>query len=61
MVRVKIRHLQVARKYVEYITYSKCLYYGRYILSPLIKCQGDPIGIVMRRALLAEIGDVLDV
>nr|YP_009415611.1 DNA-directed RNA polymerase alpha subunit [Pyrenaria pingpienensis]YP_009417695.1 DNA-directed RNA polymerase alpha subunit [Pyrenaria microcarpa]YP_009417782.1 DNA-directed RNA polymerase alpha subunit [Pyrenaria spectabilis]ASM42517.1 DNA-directed RNA polymerase alpha subunit [Pyrenaria spectabilis var. greeniae]ASM43735.1 DNA-directed RNA polymerase alpha subunit [Pyrenaria hirta var. hirta]ASM43822.1 DNA-directed RNA polymerase alpha subunit [Pyrenaria jonquieriana subsp. multisepala]A len=34
---------------------SKRLYYGRFILSPLLKGQADTIGIVMRRALLGEI------
>nr|ULM62957.1 RNA polymerase alpha subunit [Hyacinthus orientalis]ULM63044.1 RNA polymerase alpha subunit [Hyacinthus orientalis]ULM63131.1 RNA polymerase alpha subunit [Hyacinthus orientalis]ULM63217.1 RNA polymerase alpha subunit [Hyacinthus orientalis] len=34
---------------------SKCLYYGRFILSPLMKGQADTIGIAMRRALLGEI------
>lgn len=30
-------------------------YYGRFILSPLMKGQADTIGIAMRRALLGEI------
>lgn len=34
---------------------SKRLYYGRFILSPLMKGQADTIGIAMRRALLGEI------
>nr|QGT34561.1 RNA polymerase alpha subunit [Utricularia amethystina] len=34
---------------------SKRLYYGRFILSPLRKGQGDTIGIALRRALLGEI------
>ncbi|KAA0063015.1 50S ribosomal protein L14 [Cucumis melo var. makuwa] len=34
---------------------SKRLYYGRFILSPLMKGQGDTIGIAMRKALLGEI------
>nr|YP_009581812.1 RNA polymerase alpha subunit [Isopyrum manshuricum]QBK50223.1 RNA polymerase alpha subunit [Isopyrum manshuricum] len=34
---------------------SKCLYYGRFMMSPLMKGQGDTIGIAMRRALLGEI------
>nr|YP_010986795.1 RNA polymerase alpha subunit [Pinguicula vulgaris]WOL38186.1 RNA polymerase alpha subunit [Pinguicula vulgaris] len=34
---------------------SKRLYYGRFILSPLLKGQADTIGIAMRRALLGEI------
>nr|YP_009581313.1 RNA polymerase alpha subunit [Enemion raddeanum]QBK49378.1 RNA polymerase alpha subunit [Enemion raddeanum] len=34
---------------------SKRLYYGRFVLSPLRKGQGDTIGIAMRRALLGEI------
>nr|UIS24039.1 RNA polymerase alpha subunit [Myosurus minimus] len=34
---------------------SKRLYYGRFIMSPLMKGQADTIGIAMRRALLGEI------
>nr|YP_010576016.1 RNA polymerase alpha subunit [Iris victoris]UEK24485.1 RNA polymerase alpha subunit [Iris hippolyti]UZN43249.1 RNA polymerase alpha subunit [Iris victoris] len=34
---------------------SKRLYYGRFILSPLMKGQANTIGIAMRRALLGEI------
>nr|ATL62642.1 RNA polymerase alpha subunit [Mostuea sp. Bremer et al. 5077] len=57
MVREKItvstRTLQW--KCVESRTDSKHLYYGRFILSPLMKGQADTIGIAMRRALLGEI------
>nr|ATL62721.1 RNA polymerase alpha subunit [Colletoecema dewevrei] len=57
MVREKItvstRTLQW--KCVESRIDSKRLYYGRFILSPLIKGQADTIGIAMRRALLGEI------
>nr|YP_010519234.1 RNA polymerase alpha subunit [Hoya thomsonii]YP_010591873.1 RNA polymerase alpha subunit [Hoya pandurata]YP_010591969.1 RNA polymerase alpha subunit [Hoya ovalifolia]YP_010592737.1 RNA polymerase alpha subunit [Hoya meliflua]QXO87301.1 RNA polymerase alpha subunit [Hoya monetteae]QXO87785.1 RNA polymerase alpha subunit [Hoya lithophytica]QXO88775.1 RNA polymerase alpha subunit [Hoya hamiltoniorum]UXO96028.1 RNA polymerase alpha subunit [Hoya thomsonii]WAB52318.1 RNA polymerase alpha subu len=57
MVREKItvstRTLQW--KCVESRTESKHLYYGRFILSPLLKGQADTIGIAMRRALLGEI------
>nr|YP_010640790.1 RNA polymerase alpha subunit [Saxifraga pallida]WBQ53857.1 RNA polymerase alpha subunit [Saxifraga pallida] len=42
-------------KCVESRADSKRLYYGRYILSPLMKGQADTIGIAMRRALLGEI------
>nr|YP_009539003.1 RNA polymerase alpha subunit [Saruma henryi]AVP32418.1 RNA polymerase alpha subunit [Saruma henryi] len=42
-------------KCVESRVDSKCLYYGRFILSPLMKGQADMIGIAMRRALLGEI------
>nr|YP_010868881.1 RNA polymerase alpha subunit [Vanilla somae]WGU45603.1 RNA polymerase alpha subunit [Vanilla somae] len=42
-------------KCVESRVDSKRLYYGRFILSPLMKGQGDTIGIAMRRALLREI------
>nr|YP_009309024.1 RNA polymerase alpha subunit [Joinvillea ascendens]YP_010293686.1 RNA polymerase alpha subunit [Joinvillea sp. Yi14364]ACT67298.1 RNA polymerase alpha subunit [Joinvillea plicata]AEZ49450.1 RNA polymerase alpha subunit [Joinvillea ascendens]AOS86767.1 RNA polymerase alpha subunit [Joinvillea ascendens]ULQ66490.1 RNA polymerase alpha subunit [Joinvillea sp. Yi14364] len=42
-------------KCVESRVDSKRLYYGRFILSPLIKGQADTIGIAMRRALLGEI------
>nr|YP_010993848.1 RNA polymerase alpha subunit [Dianella ensifolia]WOZ11293.1 RNA polymerase alpha subunit [Dianella ensifolia] len=41
-------------KCVESRIDSKCLYYGRFILSPLMKGQADTIGIAMRRALLGE-------
>nr|YP_009352000.1 RNA polymerase alpha subunit [Schoepfia jasminodora]AQW41718.1 RNA polymerase alpha subunit [Schoepfia jasminodora] len=34
---------------------SKRFYYGRFILSPLLKGQADTIGIAMRRALIGEI------
>nr|YP_010312914.1 RNA polymerase alpha subunit [Nyctocalos pinnatum] len=57
MVREKItvstRTLQW--KCVESRTEGKRLYYGRFILSPLLKGQADTIGIAMRRALLGEI------
>nr|UNA62941.1 RNA polymerase alpha subunit [Leea guineensis] len=52
-VRVSTRTLQW--KCVESRADSKRLYYGRFILSPLIKGQADTIGIAMRRALLGEI------
>nr|ATL60381.1 RNA polymerase alpha subunit [Cubanola domingensis] len=52
-IRVSTRTLQW--KCVESRTDSKRLYYGRFILSPLMKGQADTIGIAMRRALLAEI------
>uniref|UniRef100_UPI0031F39FB6 RNA polymerase alpha subunit n=1 Tax=Tabebuia rosea TaxID=429709 RepID=UPI0031F39FB6 len=52
-VRVSTRTLQW--KCVESRTDSKRLYYGRFILSPLMKGQADTIGITMRRALLGEI------
>nr|YP_005089527.1 RNA polymerase alpha subunit [Silene conica]AEC04035.1 RNA polymerase alpha subunit [Silene conica] len=51
-IRVSTRTLQW--KCVESRTDSKCLYYGRFILSPLLKGQADTIGIAMRRALLGE-------
>nr|YP_009577394.1 RNA polymerase subunit alpha [Nymphoides hydrophylla]AZA06810.1 RNA polymerase subunit alpha [Nymphoides indica]AZA06982.1 RNA polymerase subunit alpha [Nymphoides hydrophylla] len=57
MVREKItvstRTLQW--KCVESRVDSRRLYYGRFILSPLMKGQADTIGIAMRRALLGEI------
>nr|YP_009571801.1 RNA polymerase alpha subunit [Rivina humilis]QBC69794.1 RNA polymerase alpha subunit [Rivina humilis] len=52
-IRVSTRTLQW--KCVESRTDNKCLYYGRFILSPLMKGQADTIGIAMRRALLGEI------
>ncbi|KAF4396257.1 hypothetical protein F8388_019803 [Cannabis sativa] len=42
-------------KCVESRADSKSLYYGRFILAPLMRGQADTIGIVMRRALLGEI------
>nr|AEX94397.1 RNA polymerase alpha subunit [Ledebouria cordifolia] len=42
-------------KCVESRVDSKRLYYGRFILSPLMKGQADTIGIAIRRALLGEI------
>nr|YP_009432909.1 RNA polymerase alpha chain [Cryptocarya chinensis]ATL22768.1 RNA polymerase alpha subunit [Cryptocarya chinensis]BBA53460.1 RNA polymerase alpha chain [Cryptocarya chinensis] len=42
-------------KCVESRTDSKRLYYGRFVLSPLMKGQADTIGIAMRKALLGEI------
>nr|YP_010882272.1 RNA polymerase alpha subunit [Morina nepalensis]WID87186.1 RNA polymerase alpha subunit [Morina nepalensis] len=52
-VRVSTRTLEW--KCVESRADSKRLYYGRFILSPLMKGQADTIGIAMRRALLGEI------
>nr|YP_003587699.1 RNA polymerase alpha subunit [Anomochloa marantoidea]ACT15437.1 RNA polymerase alpha subunit [Anomochloa marantoidea] len=48
-----VRRLQW--KCVESRVDSKRLYYGRFILSPLIKGQADTVGIALRRALLGEI------
>nr|UVN17442.1 RNA polymerase alpha subunit [Typhonium blumei] len=42
-------------KCVESRIDSKRLYYGRFVLSPLMKGQADTIGIAMRRTLLEEI------
>lgn len=59
MVREKVRVSISTRtpqwKCVESRVDSKRLYYGRFILSPLMKGQADTIGIAMRRALLGEI------
>ena len=52
-VRVSTRTLQW--KCVESRVDSKRLYYGRFILSTLMKGQADTIGIAMRRVLLGEI------
>nr|QOJ51151.1 RNA polymerase alpha subunit [Primula sp. XJW-2020] len=52
-VTVSTRTLQW--KCVESRTDSKRLYYGRFLLSPLMKGQANIIGIAMRRALLGEI------
>nr|YP_010418988.1 RNA polymerase alpha subunit [Elatostema parvum]USG52181.1 RNA polymerase alpha subunit [Elatostema parvum] len=42
-------------KCVESKADNKRLYYGRFILAPLMRGQADTIGIAMRRALLGEI------
>ena len=57
MVREKIRVSTRTLKWkcVESRADSKHLYYGRFILSPLMKGQADTIGIAMRKALLGEI------
>nr|YP_009294895.1 RNA polymerase alpha subunit [Veronica nakaiana]ANA57567.1 RNA polymerase alpha subunit [Veronica nakaiana]QYL70787.1 RNA polymerase alpha subunit [Veronica nakaiana] len=52
-VRVSTRTLQW--NCVESRIDSKRLYYGRFVLSPLMKGQADTIGIALRRALLGEI------
>nr|YP_010544576.1 RNA polymerase alpha subunit [Linaria vulgaris]UYG22547.1 RNA polymerase alpha subunit [Linaria vulgaris] len=52
-VTVSTRTLQW--KCVESRKDSKRLYYGRFILSPLMKGQADTIGIAMRRVLLGEL------
>lgn len=52
-VRVSTRTLQW--NCVESRIDSKRLYYGRFVLSPLMKGQANTIGIAMRRALLGEI------
>nr|YP_010513409.1 RNA polymerase alpha subunit [Clitoria mariana]UXL84980.1 RNA polymerase alpha subunit [Clitoria mariana] len=52
-IRVSTRTLQW--KCVESRVDSKHLYYGRFILSPLMKGQADTIGIALRRVLLGEI------
>nr|YP_010242510.1 RNA polymerase alpha subunit [Impatiens fanjingshanica]QTJ25643.1 RNA polymerase alpha subunit [Impatiens fanjingshanica] len=52
-VAVSTRTLQW--KCVESRVDNKRLYYGRFILSPLMKGQADTIGISMRRVLLGEI------
>ena len=52
---IRVSTLTLQWKCVESRIDSKRLYYGRFILSPLMKGQADTIGIVMRRALLGEI------
>nr|WNR57232.1 RNA polymerase alpha subunit [Amyema quandang] len=42
-------------KCVESKVDNKRFYYGRFVLSPLMKGQADTIGITMRRILLGEI------
>nr|YP_010464179.1 RNA polymerase alpha subunit [Valerianella locusta]UUL71531.1 RNA polymerase alpha subunit [Valerianella locusta] len=53
--KVRVSTQTLEWKCVESRADSKRLYYGRFILSPLIKGQADTIGIAMRRALLGEI------
>ncbi|KAL5732780.1 hypothetical protein ACOSQ2_032472 [Xanthoceras sorbifolium] len=53
--KVKVSTRTLQWKCVESRADSKHLYYGRFILSPLMKGQADTIGIAMRRALLGEI------
>nr|YP_009775121.1 RNA polymerase alpha subunit [Begonia versicolor]QJA15178.1 RNA polymerase alpha subunit [Begonia versicolor] len=57
MVREKIRVSTRTLKWkcLESRADNKRLYYGRFILSPLMKGQADTIGIAMRKALLGEI------
>ena len=57
MVREKVRisTWTLQWKCVESKANSKRLYYGCFILSPLMKGQTDIIGIAMRRALLGKI------
>nr|YP_010143187.1 RNA polymerase alpha subunit [Salomonia cantoniensis]QQL04308.1 RNA polymerase alpha subunit [Salomonia cantoniensis] len=57
MVRKKVRisTRTIQWKCVESRADGKRLYYGRFILSPLMKGQADTIGIAIRRALLGEI------
>nr|YP_009333698.1 RNA polymerase alpha subunit [Murraya koenigii]AOZ20652.1 RNA polymerase alpha subunit [Murraya koenigii]BEV77030.1 RNA polymerase subunit alpha [Murraya koenigii] len=53
--KVKVSTRTLQWKCVESKADSKRLYYGRFILSPLMKGQADTIGIAMRRVLLGEI------
>nr|YP_009138720.1 RNA polymerase alpha subunit [Lathyrus ochroleucus]AIK21014.1 RNA polymerase alpha subunit [Lathyrus ochroleucus]AIK21089.1 RNA polymerase alpha subunit [Lathyrus ochroleucus] len=53
--KLKVSTQTLQWKCVESRVDSKRLYYGRFILSPLMKGQADTIGIVMRRILLGEI------
>ncbi|CAK8570749.1 unnamed protein product [Lathyrus sativus] len=53
--KLKVSTKTLQWKCVESRVDSKRLYYGRFILSPLLKGQADTIGIAMRRILLGEI------
>nr|AJE72177.1 RNA polymerase alpha subunit [Trifolium campestre] len=53
--KVKVSTQTLQWKCVESRVDSKRLYYGRFIMSPLMKGQADTIGIAMRRILLGEI------
>lgn len=53
--KLKVSTQTLQWKCVESRVDNKCVYYGRFILSPLMKGQADIIGITMRRTLLGEI------
>nr|QSV10769.1 RNA polymerase alpha subunit [Artocarpus altilis] len=53
--KVTVSNRPLQWKCVESRANSKRLYYGRFLLAPLMKGQADTIGIAMRRALLGEI------
>nr|QEZ90676.1 RNA polymerase alpha subunit [Eurycoma longifolia] len=53
--KVKVSTRTLQWKCIESRADSKRFYYGRFILSPLMKGQADTIGIAIRRALLGEI------
>nr|QJD20947.1 RNA polymerase alpha subunit [Trifolium alexandrinum] len=53
--KIKVSTGTLQCKCVESRVDSKRFYYGRFILSPLMKGQADTIGIAMRRILLGEI------
>lgn len=52
--KIKISTQRPQWKCVDSRREGQCLYYGRFILSPLLKGQADTIGIGMRRVLLGE-------
>nr|YP_010224158.1 RNA polymerase alpha subunit [Artocarpus altilis]UCS08074.1 RNA polymerase alpha subunit [Artocarpus altilis] len=53
--KVTVSNRPLQWKCVESRANNKRLYYGRFLLAPLMKGQADTIGIAMRRALLGEI------
>nr|WPX85478.1 RNA polymerase alpha subunit [Artocarpus elasticus] len=53
--KVTVSNRPLQWKCVESRADSKRLYYGRFLLAPLMNGQADTIGIAMRRALLGEI------
>nr|YP_009522752.1 RNA polymerase alpha subunit [Vicia sepium]AXQ37223.1 RNA polymerase alpha subunit [Vicia sepium] len=53
--KLKVSTQTLQWKCVESRVDSKRLYYGRFIMFPLMKGQADTIGIAMRRILLGEI------
>ncbi|CAK8544581.1 unnamed protein product [Lathyrus sativus] len=53
--KLKVSTKTLQWKCVESRVDIKRLYYGRFILSPLLKGQADTIGIAMQRILLGEI------
>ena len=52
--KIKVSTQRLQWKCIDSRREGQCVYYGRFILSPLMKGQADTIGITMRRVLLGE-------